>query len=119
LSQAARDGKADPAARSRDERDLACQGILFPHCFSFIAGRNDILCPGFLVQEIVIITSVPAAQSAVPERGAMTSERKQKGILLAPWDRIPYNPRVLSQQTFLQILFAIDFLKFAEEAGSR
>jgi hypothetical protein len=49
-----------------------------------MAGSNDILCPGFLVPEIVIITSEAAGPDKWPKRRAETPVRKLEGIALAP-----------------------------------
>jgi hypothetical protein len=49
-----------------------------------MAGSNDILCPGFLVPEFVIITSEAAGPDEGPERPAKTPVRKPEGIALAP-----------------------------------
>jgi hypothetical protein len=49
-----------------------------------MAGSNDILCPGFLVPEFVIITSEAAGPDEGPKRRAETAERKPVGIALAP-----------------------------------
>jgi hypothetical protein len=44
-----------------------------------------------------------------------------EGMLLAPFDGIPYNPRVFNRQIPLEVVsvFILAILKFVEEAGSQ
>jgi hypothetical protein len=49
-----------------------------------MAGSNDILCPGFLVPEFVIITSEAAGPDEGPKRRAEALVWKPEGIALAP-----------------------------------
>jgi hypothetical protein len=49
----------------------------------------------------------------------MPAARNSEGLTLAPWIRIPYNPRALKRWIILQGICVSGLEKFAEEAGSR
>jgi hypothetical protein len=85
----------------------------------FIGTENVILISGLLTPEFFIITVGHPMKDALPKQRALTMKLIRKGITLAPYNGIPYNPRALSQSKFIQNVFARDFFEFAEEAGSR
>ena len=73
--------------------------------------KVSVLNRGFLTPEFVIITIAQKMKDAPPNRRALAQRRLRKGITLAPWSRIPYNPIALSQMTFFQTVFAMDFFE--------
>jgi hypothetical protein len=54
-----------------------------------------------------------------PAGWAIPSPRNAQGMKLAPWGRIPYNPRALNRRIILHLISESEIEKFAEEAGSR
>jgi hypothetical protein len=72
---------------------------------------------GCLFRDIYIILSVIGDPG--PPGWLITPARIPEGMKLAPWSRIPYNPRALNQRIIPHVVSVSDLEKFAEEAGSR
>jgi len=58
-----------PDIAARNVR-LACQDIARRHSVSVFGGSSDILCPGYLGQDFVILISVLAASDACENHAA-------------------------------------------------